>query len=75
MGSTPSGCARDGGELWLRTGVRGRHAALGGPNKSKLCFFGMELRRYKQGVFLSRTGYLVETLKCHGVQGAEAFTI
>ena len=52
------------GELWLRTGVRGRHAALGGPNKSKLC---VSLRHGAETVQArrvpERTGYLVETLK------------
>ena len=43
--------------------------------KKELRFCGMELRRYKKGVFLSQTGYLVEMLKRYEVQGVEAYPL
>lgn len=41
----------------------------------ELHFCGMELRRYKSGVFLSQTGYLVEMLKRSEVQGVEPYPL
>jgi len=41
----------------------------------ELHFCGMELRRYKSGVFLSQTGYLVEMLKRYEVQGVEPYPL
>ena len=43
--------------------------------KKELRFCGMELRRYKKGVFQSQTGYLVEMLKGYEVQGVEAYPL